>query len=592
MLYDGAIKKKEVTFMKRKTITNRLLALTLSCGMLAASLTGCGSSTESKESSASQSQASSVEASTESKAEQTSEAAEEAFDARTITEGVKLTIAIPTDAKVLDYETNEQARMIEEALGVELEFMVIPSADYASKLNVMVMGGEELPDIIFNPSGLTDWIEEGVLVELSEYYDNPDYSANIRDGMERTGLDLIMYMTRPNGEKYAIPRLNQSLYNPVAQKMYIYQPWLDELGLDVPTTTEEFYEACKLVVENDMNGNGKKDEIGMAGYTGLGAWFDGLMSAFVYAHDSSWYVVEDGQISFAYTSDAWKEGLKYMRKFFEEGLIPTETLTQSKDQLVALYASEEPVLFSMGDWLDNGDLERRNSYATIPALQGPEGVQYACRYATVPSTGAVITTDCENPLAAFLVCDYMCSRDMSITTRYGLQGTDWDYWDVVQENVDASEFIPTFEGYDIVFYAYDMINFWTNSDPQNHCFRQKGPYILDGNATAGCALWIGSDDEEVRLNAESEASTASDALSCYDYIPEEIMDYAPLTSEETDEVADIKTALTSYVQEMTCAFLAGEKDIETEWDNYLSELEKIGYKEYLEVIQTAYDRVH
>ena len=62
--------------------------------------------------------------------------------------------------------------------------------------------------------------------------------------------------------------------------------------------------------------------------------------------------------------------------------------------------------------------------------------------------------------------------------------------------------------------------------------------------------------------------------------------------DENDDVGDIKAAIQSYVTEMTSAFLSGEKDIDKEWNSYIKELENIGYKDYLEVLQTAYDRVH
>lgn len=515
------------------------------------------------------------------------------FVATEVTEGVKLTIAIPSSSKVEDYETNQMTLKIEEELGVDLEFVVLPSADYAAKLNVMVMSGEELPDIIFNPSGWESWIEEGVLVDLSAFYENEDYSANIREGGERCEIDIIQYMTRPDGAQYAIPSITQELYAPVQQKLWIYQPWLDALGLDVPETMEEYYQACKMVVENDMNGNGKKDEIGLTG-TNLDEWFDCVMSAFVYAHETNWRIVEDGKTDFAFTTDAWKEGVKYIRKFFEEGLIPEETLTQSDDQYKSVYYASTPVVFSFADWNFTGtDTNRRSEYTAIPALKGPDGVQYSCSMTTIPGAGAVITTDCETPLAAFLVCDYMCNQDMSVTQRFGEQGVDWDYWDVAQKKYDdPSEFVPTFEGYDISFYPYDLMGFWNNTEAQNKSYLKVGPMILDKTTLSGAAVWSGASDSDARTLAEIELATAEAAMACYDYQPEEVYDFAPLTVDETDEVADVKTAVISYVEEMTAAFLTGKKDIDAEWDNYLSELEKIGINDYLEVLQEAYKRVH
>ena len=193
---------------------------------------------------------------------------------------------------------------------------------------------------------------------------------------------------------------------------------MDELGLEVPETMEEFYEACKLVVENDMNGNGKADEVAVSG-TSLERWFDCMMSSFVYAHEENWRVVEDGKISLAYTTDEWKEGIKYIKKFFDEGLIPEETLTQASAQYNTLLYSSTPKVFAFSDFQYSGtDTARRAEYTAIPALKGPKGVQYSAYEFRIPTPGAVITTDCENPLAAFLVCDYMCSLEMSLTQRF------------------------------------------------------------------------------------------------------------------------------------------------------------------------------
>jgi len=565
--------------MRNKTIFKKLACLSLSACMIAGLLSGCGGP------------GGSGGGANNNLVKEQAEQYKDVTDVKEITDGVKLTIAIPSSARVLDFETNQQTVMIEEKLGVDLEFIVLPSADYASKLNIMITGGEELPDIIFDPSGYANWIEEGVLFDLTEFYANGTFAANINAGMERSGIDLVKYLTRPECGIYCVPSFREETYTSVQQKLWVYKPWLDKLGKTAPTTLDEYYELCKLVVAGDMNGNNKKDEIGITG-SGLTQWFDCLMSSFVYAHDSNWRLIENGQISFAYTTDEWKEGLKYMRKFFADGLIPRETLSQASDQYKAIYNSATPVLFSFADWNYTGtDLTRREEYVVVPSLVGPSGVKYSCNLAVTPTAGAVITTDCENPLAAFLVCDYMCSEEMSLIQRYGERGTDWDYMADVTVG-SPEEFVSTFEGYETVFYPYDMIAFWNSTEAQNKCYRQVGPMILDMSLTAGAGVWIGSTDPTTKKLAELELITAAAALACYPDKPAEIIDYAPMTMEETDDAADIKSALDIYVKEMTCAFLSGEKDIDATWDEYIQELEVIGYKEYLKMLQTAYDRVH
>src|SRR5699024_7776392 len=60
-------------------------------------------------------------------------------------------------------------------------------------------------------------------------------------------------------------------------KPWINEEWLDNLGMDMPETTEEFYEYLKAVKEQDPNGNGKADEVPFGGVTidGLIVWLKG-----------------------------------------------------------------------------------------------------------------------------------------------------------------------------------------------------------------------------------------------------------------------------------------------------------------------------
>ncbi len=566
--------------MKKKEVMKKLLCVTLAGVMLATALTGCGNKDGSANGGAGDN----------ALVKEQAEKYADITDVKEVTEGVTLTIAVPSNAKVLDYNTNNQTLLIEKKLGVNLEFIELPSADYDSKLNVMVMGGEELPDIIFNVNSYSKWIEEGVLYDLTPFYENKTFAANINAGMEKAGEDVVKYITRPEGGIYCLPQYRNEIYYSVQQKLWVYQPWLDALGEKVPTTLDDFYRICKKVATTDLNGNGKNDEVALTG-VGLEKWFDCLMSSFIYAHDTSFRVVEDdGTIKYAFMQDEWKEGLKYIKKFFDEGLIPRETLSQANDQYKAIYNASTPTLFAFSDYNYTGtDLQRRSEYTAIPALEGPNGVKLSCNMPSIPTAGAVITTDCENPLAAFLVCDYICSEEMSITSRYGEQGVDWDYVADMDPNL-ASQFTSTVEGYDLLFCPYDMIAFWDSTEAQNKCWRQVGPQLMGMSVTGGAGVWIQAEDDLARRYAQIELETAKAAQACYEFQPKEVVGYAPRTTEEVDNTADIISAVNSYMQEMTAAFLSGEKDIDAEWAGYISELEGMGAQEYLDALKVARDR--
>ncbi len=56
------------------------------------------------------------------------------------------------------------------------------------------------------------------------------------------------------------------------------------------------------------------------------------------------------------------------------------------------------------------------------------------------------------------------------------------------------------------------------------------------------------------------------------------------------ELATLKTNLDSYVNQGELAFITGSKNIDTDWDTWVSGLDGVGMKRYLELSQQAYDR--
>ena len=90
---------------------------------------------------------------------------------------------------------------------------------------------------------------------------------------------LKEYITTPDGNIYSLPNIDGSLHVQYNMKLWINTQWLDNLGLDMPTTTEEFYEVMKAFKEKDANGNGDpNDEIPLSTVTsGAGTQLDGFL---------------------------------------------------------------------------------------------------------------------------------------------------------------------------------------------------------------------------------------------------------------------------------------------------------------------------
>ena len=153
----------------------------------------------------------------------------EVFDPKSICEGVTITIAVAEDNEVSDWETNATTLAIEEALGVNLEFEVYAYADYFDKINVMVNGGDKLPDIIFDDTNLTgitatnytNWAQQGAIISLNEYYDNSDFAKNLIAASEACGLDLGSALVDGDGKIWGVPKYVSNPTNEVPNRLWI-----------------------------------------------------------------------------------------------------------------------------------------------------------------------------------------------------------------------------------------------------------------------------------------------------------------------------------------------------------------------------------
>ena len=505
-----------------------------------------------------------------------------------------VTIAVADTTNVEDFNTNVMTLKLEEACDVDIEFVVYPGTDYNTKINMMIMsGGTELPDALFvTPSDaeLLSWIESGMLVPLTEYYDDETKSPNIHEAIERTGVDFTQMITMYDGNIYCIPAFNQTYNSEYNRKTWLNTKWLEQLEISAPTNVEELYDMLVKVKNTDLNGNGKNDEIGIVGnmktYVG---WFDYIMNAYIYAGDKERMVVEDGVVSPAYVTDEWKEGLKFMQKLFAEGLLPKEILTQDDNQFLAMLNSEEctTMMFHYSSASRvNASLAWRDDFEAYPPLYNEKAGRPISNYnPSTPNNGSFfITTNCKNPEAAFRVGDMMISEYFSIMTRWGEEGVDWDY---VKNVEGADQWVAWVDGFDLLITVYDDAKFWSSGEIQNRSFIQRGPYIREYGIANGRA----KNPADVSL-FDTHVSAADNLYQKSGFRVDEVIPKLVYDAEEIEVVSDIKPALDSYRDEMTANFLAGTMDIDAEWDNYVAELNNIGLQDFVDVIQTVYDRMY
>ena len=570
----------------------KALSLVLSSAILIAALTGCGSADDTSSTPTSNAtESSSI----------TSSSSTDSSDTAT-GEGTTLTIGLVQNTLTTDYEDNYLTNLIEESTGVNLEFFFFPSdsTEAKQKFSMMVAGGEELPDIVC--LGLSD-IERynygsgGYFIPLNDYMENDAENWNIMMNTWATPeqkANLLRDAYSFDGNMYVFPTFYCDPADAVALYMSINQTWLDNLGLEVPTTTDELYNVLKAFKEQDANGNGDpNDEIPMMGHTGWqGDVSTFLMNSFTYFAFSSDFgyqlTAEDGQLSAPFVTDEFREGLRFIHKLVEEGLLSDLSFSQTdaelksimqapddQDSLVGVMVGHPSAIFGSG-------VARVKDYIGIPSLEGPDGVEYAPFNYQGGSNSIFITCDCENPDEAFRFLDAMQDTELSLSMRFGEKDVHWRYAE------GESRYSGIGEEYTAVYeqgFNPDEIVPWTTENNiiwHDNTLNSLPPLLMGGNLNV-------PDSDELQEYKLGELCYNTFPAR-YNLHPEEMPIKVIFNEEETNRINDIQTSIQTYVDESITRFALGDMDIESGWDAYLAELDAMGLSEYLETSQTAYDR--
>ena len=206
--------------------------------------------------------------------------------------------------------------------GIHVTFVQVPRSDETQTLNVL-MASNSAPDICYtyNNDLITYYSELGGLVDLAPYVDTllKDYDQFLGMDPGVEGERLINRMKdRQTGKLYMIP--GRYMYT-ASQNLFIRKDWLDKLGLSIPKTKEEFYNALVAFKEKDPGGIGKNRIIPFT-MTADVRWTAGIIvDPFIDPYLSSKERWINTVIDRNVLLPGYKEGFRFLNKMYNDGLI-------------------------------------------------------------------------------------------------------------------------------------------------------------------------------------------------------------------------------------------------------------------------------
>jgi putative aldouronate transport system substrate-binding protein len=503
---------------------------------------------------------------------------------------INLRIAIPYYPYVTDYDNNDLTKYMESLTGVHIVWELLPESATPAvkeKINLMLSAGDNLPDVFlscgFTSAELITYGTAKLFIPLQNLIDR--HAHNMKR-MYEARPQVRPSMVSADGNTYTLGNFTLNEPNQLSMRFWINKTFLDNLGMEMPTTTEEYYNYLVAVKNRDPNKNGRADEIPLVGaISGWQAVIDGfLMNSFIYNETSESadphnrrriFLTNDGKIDVSFNKPGWRQGIEYLARLCREGLLAPESFTLKKEDLRSLVENESALLVGS---LPNGGPhefastmgERRTHYQVLPPLKGPNGIQqiWYDEYAGAAIGNYVITKDSKIPEVAVKWADSCYTEDFVMRNRYGVLERDWKMPAAGIESVDGKQAM------------YEEILRW--GTPQNAYWGIGGVSWGRWGSYKRAKSSDPFELEYVLWNAYQEYLPYAYQMS----VPRTL----PFTLEESRRYNELNRLIVEYVEQFLAECVTGRKDVAREWDNYIATLNRMGLDELLRINQTAFDR--
>ncbi len=474
-------------------------------------------------------------------------------------------------------------KRLEEDTNVHVEWTAISSDQWGDKISLNMSNASTLTDMVFNAgfgdNDLIRYADQGVIVPVEEYIDNnmpnlkavfdkyPEYRTMCED--EDGHIWALPWIEQLGSEKTAIQTVGNNM-------TFINQKWLDFLGLETPTTVDEFEQvllafkdhASELQKEFGIDG----DIIPMSCIVNdqdpnllTNGFGDGIGDVDMGQHIA---VTDDKKVICTATTDGFRKGTEWLHKLYAEGLIDPECFTQDWATYVAKGKSHRyGVCFS---W-DVANIDNITDYVPLKALKAdtvnvtPQNGSFTSGF---DRGRCVITSVCKNPAFVCAWLDKMYDPFQSPQNNWGTYGEDDDF-DIFElgENADGEKMLkhaPLADASPVEVREAECVG-----GPLAILDEYYGKYVT-------CP-----DDAQYRLDWIKDYYT-DDMHGKYVY-PRVFMN-----SEDTEKLSGIQADLVSYLNSSKAEFIR-DGITDDSWNAYLKQVDDYGVAEYLDIYQKYFD---
>ncbi len=469
-----------------------------------------------------------------------------------------------------DLSTFKVIQKYEKDTNVKFQYQLYTSEAWGSQKQ-LIAASKDLPDAfgVGNPlsqQDIMDFSTQGIIIPLKEL--SQKYAPRFTEIMTEYPAYYKSFLSVDN-EFYAYPTHYDIDFGNRGGILHLNKAWIQELRPDykiVKGETLEYIDENISLDEYYKLLTDMRDKYPNAiPQTCDSPNFENIYSAYGVFNTSSRVYVDNGVVKDTITGDNWKEATKFIGNMYNDKLIDQEIFTQNWDVFRAKLMEETPIvgaslmwsgLIAVPDFTDMSD-PRYANFIPVKPLVGPDGTQQWGRGADgVAIQGSfAITKSAKNPEILVRYQDYLYDEVISLESSYGLLGVG------LIDNGDNT--------YNQIF----------NAEP-----------VLE-NTTLN-TMFITTKEMNSRVKfapATQMPQEAADLVVKPFQKPE--MTYPSFMFGEADskKIAQLRTDLNKFIETKQADYIVNG-GIDNDWESFKAELDKIGLKEYIQIMQSNYDR--
>lgn len=447
-----------------------------------------------------------------------------------------------------------------EATGIEIEWRTVDQDASSDQFALLIAGGD-WPDIAvggirYYTSGGEAAVEDEVFVDLKPYLAEyaPDYLMLLESDE--------YYMKLAETASGYIPAVCRIGYiNSSASGCIVRQDWLDELGLETPSTYDELTAVLEAFRSNyDCDWSIMK---GSATYFDISGT---LMGGYGLTMD---FTVRDGEVNYSPALEEYQDYLSMLADWYEKGLFSSDYTT-----IVGTSFTQQLYSGEVGFWVGGYDFL---SDSTASMVDDPDFHAVAVADMTVtkgdtihtgsfketmtPTSSWSIFTTSENLELALQYCNWFFA-DGKTLTDIGEENVAWEY-------TDNGEIVYT-----------DLIM----NNPDGYTVEVSKALYGGGFLNPGYGSW----------NSNAAGFSNEEEKTCFDIWNSNRDDKniykTMMTADENAAYSAAYNDLKTYVDQTSNQVIVGDMSID-EWDSVVQAMyDDFGLQELLDICQSAYDR--